>query len=377
MASRSKPLLISSRPAPPSACFSAAIWRGRSSDGAVGLDHQQRPGVGRQVVRRAGRADGVDGAVIHEFERAGHDGLVHDAADRIERVAGAGETHAQGGDGFRRGQQLQGGFGDEREGAAGADQQAGEVVAGDALGGAAAGADFAAVAGDGAQPQHVIAGDAVLDGARPAGIHREVAADAAIRAAAGVGRVEQAGAARDAVDVVGDHAGLHHDEAVGGVEFEHAPHAFEADDHAAGRGQGAADVAGAGAAQGQRNAVFEGDARQCHHIVVRRREQHGVGFDPARGFVAGVERAGGGVVEHAFVAEGGTESGKGAIGQHGVGSRGQTGCSGGSCASNWPTMSASRSMPMSQPGLSAIGTPPPMRRSSQENSVRRPPEKSG
>ena len=37
----------------------------------------------------------------------------------------------------RRGQQFQRGFGDEREGAAGADQQAGEVIAGDTLGRAA------------------------------------------------------------------------------------------------------------------------------------------------------------------------------------------------------------------------------------------------
>ena len=176
---------------------------------------------------------------------------------------------------------------------------------------------ISAAAGDGAQAQHVIAGDAVLDGARPGGVHREVAADAAIGAAAGVGRVEQAGAARDAVDFLGDHAGLDDDEAVVGIEFEHAPHALEADDHAAGCGQGAADVAGAGAARGQRNAMFEGDARERRHLVVRGGEQHGIGLDPARGFVAGIERPGGGVVEDAIGAERGTESGERAIGQHG------------------------------------------------------------
>jgi hypothetical protein len=316
MSSRVKPLLIRA-----GRRRRALLQRGDLARqvlrGAVGLDHQQRAGAGRQVVRRAGRADGVDGALVHEFERTGQNGLVHDAADRVERGAVAGEAHAQGGDGFRRGQQLERGFGDEREGAAGADQQAGQVVAGDALGGAAAGADFAAVAGDGAQPQHVVAGDAVFDGTRAGGVHREVAADAAVGVAAGVGRVEQAGAARDAVDFLGDHAGLDDDEAVGGIEFEHAPHAFEADDHAAGRGQGAADVAGAGAARGQRNAVLEGDAHERRHLVVRGGEQHGIGLDPARGFVAGVDRAGGGVVEDAIGAEGGTESGKRAFRQHG------------------------------------------------------------
>jgi hypothetical protein len=84
-----------------------------------------------------------------------------------------------------------------------------------------------------------------------------------------------------------------------------------------GCGQGAADVAGAGAARGQCNAVFVRDARERGDLVVRGRKQHGIGLDPARGFVTGVDRAGGGVVEHAVGAEGGTESGKRAIGQHG------------------------------------------------------------
>ena len=99
--------------------------------------------------------------------------------------------------------------------------------------------------------------------------------------------------------------------------IEHSSHPLKTDDDAARRGQGAADIAGAGTAQGQCNAVFIGNAHQCDHLVMRGRKQHGFGFDLTRGFVAGVERPGGGVVKDAVGPESGTESGKCAIGQHG------------------------------------------------------------
>ena len=155
--------------------------------------------------------------------------LTASSAARLLAIA-----HAQGGDGFRCGQQFQGGFGDEGKRAFGADQQAGEVVAGDALGGAAAGADFLAAAGDGAQSQYEIAGDAVFDGPRATRVHGEIATDAAIGTAAGIGRIKQAGITCDAIDIFGDHARLDDDEPVVGIEFEYASHAFKADDDTAG-----------------------------------------------------------------------------------------------------------------------------------------------
>ena len=213
------------------------------------LEFSYRRPAGWQVVCCAGWADSINGAMVHELECAWDDGLSHDAADGIERVAVAGVAYAQGGDRFRCGKQLQGGFGDECECAFRTDQQAAEVVAGDPFGGAAAGADFLPAAGDGAKTQHEIAGDAVLDGARPGGIHGQVAADAAIGAAAGVGRIKQAGAARDTVDFFGDHAGLNHDKTVVWIEFEHAFHAFKTHDDTAGSRQRTPNVAGAGTAR--------------------------------------------------------------------------------------------------------------------------------
>ena len=75
-------------------------------------------------------------------------------------------------------------------------------------------------------------------------------------------------AARDAFDFCGDHARLDDDQAIVGIEFEYALHAFKTDDHAAGCRHRAAHIAGAGAARGQGDAMFERNARQRDDVVV-------------------------------------------------------------------------------------------------------------
>ena len=61
-----------------------------------------------------------------------------------------------------------------------ADEQAGQVVPGDALGGAPAAAQHLAVGEHDRQAEDVLGGDAVLDAAHAAGVGGDVAADRAV-----------------------------------------------------------------------------------------------------------------------------------------------------------------------------------------------------
>ena len=68
----------------------------------------------------------------------------------------------------------------------------GQRVAGDVLHVLPAGPDDAAIGQDDLQPEHRVAGDAVLHAAQPAGVRADVAADRAELVAGRVGRVEEA-----------------------------------------------------------------------------------------------------------------------------------------------------------------------------------------
>ena len=91
----------------------------------------------------------------------------------------------------RQRNQFQCGFGDHAEQAFGTDKQAVEIEAGLVLVRAAAEADDGAVGEDDFEAEHVIAGDAVFEAARAAGVGGDVAADEIVRAAGGVGRIKQ------------------------------------------------------------------------------------------------------------------------------------------------------------------------------------------
>lgn len=74
--------------------------------------------------------------------------------------------------------QLDDHLGGQRQGALGADDELGQVVAGGDLGDLAAGADDLAGGQRRLQAEHVVAGDAVFDRAHAAGVGADVAADA-------------------------------------------------------------------------------------------------------------------------------------------------------------------------------------------------------
>ena len=174
------------------------------------------------------------------------EGTCPDRAQRRDGLAGPDERVEEPDDGVlgRAGRaQPHGDLGDETEGALGADEQRHEVVPGDALGGLAADADELARAGDDLEGEDVVAGDAVLDAAHPAGVRRDVAADRRPRRARRVRRVPEAVLGAGGPQVVVDDPRLDHREALDGVDAQHGRHPLEADDDATGDGVGAARTA--------------------------------------------------------------------------------------------------------------------------------------
>ncbi len=125
--------------------------------------------------------------------------------------------------------------------------------------------------------EHVRRGEAVLEAVRAAGVFGEVAADGADDLRRGIGRVEEACAADEVGDLrVGD-AGLDGDEGVFEVDGEHAVHAREADDDAAGCGKRASAEAGAGAACDEGDVVLCADADCGLDLCGCAREDDGAG----------------------------------------------------------------------------------------------------
>ena len=90
------------------------------------------------------------------------------------------------------GTSLQRDLGEDAERALAADEERGDVVAGDALDGALAGAEDATAHEARLEAEHVLARHAVLERARTAGVLGDVAADHARLQRVGIGRIEEA-----------------------------------------------------------------------------------------------------------------------------------------------------------------------------------------
>lgn len=160
---------------------------GQVGGGVVGVEGAEEEGLGglreshvRQVVH------GLDGRTVHQFEEGRHVTARHDPA---HGVAGGGCRAELGGQHELLGRlRLQGEDRpyDDAERALRADEQAGEVVSGDALRGAPAGGHQPSVGEHHVQPEDVLGRDAVLHAAQPARSGADVAADRAHLPAGGV-----------------------------------------------------------------------------------------------------------------------------------------------------------------------------------------------
>ncbi len=180
--------------------------------------------------------------------------------DRVHSIAGVAERGEVADDrprGRRQRPQPERDLGDDAERALGADDQPGEVVAGDALGRLSAQPYQLAGAGDQFQAEHVIARHAVLDAADPAGVRGDVAADRRPRRAGRIRRVPEAVRGDRRPQVVVDDAGLDDGEPLGRVDAQDLVHPVEREHDTAVDGIRAARQPGARPAGDNRHAVTE------------------------------------------------------------------------------------------------------------------------
>src|SRR6185436_16209459 len=129
----------------------------------------------------------MDGGAIEEFEGAGDDLRGDDGGDGFGGAIHLGEG---GNHGFLRlgfGNEAKEHFGDDAEGAFGADEQVLEGIAGDVFHAFVAEPHDFALGQDNFHAHDIIAGDAVFESAEAAGIFGDIAANGGDFHGAGVG----------------------------------------------------------------------------------------------------------------------------------------------------------------------------------------------
>ena len=176
-------------------------------------------------------------------------------------------------------------LGGDAEGALGADEEAGHVVA-LRLAGATAQPHDLAVGQDHLEAEHVVHRHPVLEGVRAAGVVRDIAADGAGLLARGIGRVVEALGSHRPREVEVDQARLDHGDLVVVVHLEHAVHPHQRDHEAALGGETSSREPRARAAghEGQRFPVGElhDRPRPARRTRGRRRSPRGRGRGSAR-----------------------------------------------------------------------------------------------
>jgi hypothetical protein len=243
--------------------------------GAAGvrLDHQHRRCLAVES-QAAHVLDGGDRECVHQLERDRHDAGCGDPGDRLAGGDDGREETEQGQLGRRLGQQSEGRLGDHAERALRADEQAGQVVAGDVLDRLAAGAHDLARGEHDLQPEHPVAGDAVLDAAQPARVLGQVAADGADLERRRVGWIEQPDLCRGAIQVGVDHARLDGRGQVRRVDLEDAVHLCQDDGKRALDRHRATRQPGARTAWHQRHPVGCAERDDLSHLVGRAWKAH-------------------------------------------------------------------------------------------------------
>ena len=285
------------------------LGRGRAT--GVGLGDQQGPGTGGEIHLEHG-VDRADAGPVHDLEQAGHEPAGDHPLHDLPRLRRRPERGGQGDRLLRRGPQGQRRLGDDAERALGADEQAGQVVARDALDRAAAGAQHPPVGEDDLQAEHVVGGDAVLDAAEPAGVRGEVAADRAPVVAGGVRRIEQAGPGDGVPQRLVHDAGLDDGEAIGRRHLQDGVHPGHHQRDRAVDGVARAGQPRAGAARHDRDAVPGGHLHHRDDLggAARQDDRRGGAGLGEHGLVTGVGRGHVGVEQDALGAERGLQLGR-------------------------------------------------------------------
>jgi len=160
-----------------------------------------------------------------------------------------------------------------------------------------------AVGQDDLEAEHVVAGHAVLQAARAAGIGGDVAADRRLLERGRVGRVIPAHGAGRVAHVAGDGPRLDHRHAVAGVDLDDPVHVRQREHDAAMHRHAAAHVPDARPARDHGDVVGVGKGHEVGHVLCRFGEDDHVGQRRGIPFVAGVGGKGVGVGGHLVRAE--------------------------------------------------------------------------
>ena len=274
----------------------------------VQFDDEQRGPLARHG-KGQHLADDRQAAVIEELDGAGQMTLGHDPGHGAHGVGHGAEGAEHAGGGRRFGQELEGQGGDHRQRPLAAHQQVGQVVADHALAGAHAGGDQAAVGQDRLQAEDVVAGGAVLDAGRAAGVGGRVAADGAQLHAGRVGRVEQPPGGRGLAHPLADGAGLDLHDEINGVDGADSVETSGGEDHAAQVGQAGPGQAGPAAPGCDRETVGVGQGEQGLDVGHAVRAHHQLGEMAQAGGVAGIVLQPGGLGDEGAGREAGLQFG--------------------------------------------------------------------
>jgi hypothetical protein len=237
---------------------------------------------------------GSEGKFIGQFEYAGQKTGGQDGLQRTHGVFHGTETHGEICPERRQRNQFERGFGDDAEQAFGTDEKTVEVKASFVFVRSAPELDHRAVSKDDFEAENIIAGDAVFEAVRAAGIGGDVAANKIIRAAGGVGRIKESAFLNSRLEFLRVDARLDDGDEIAGIDFPDAVHAFERQDDAAAHGHAAADVAVARAARGDGQAMLIRKTQYCRDGLGGAGQGDGVRLMRGEPFVPGVtgERGG-------------------------------------------------------------------------------------
>ena len=172
--------------------------------------------------------------------------------------------------------------------ALGAHEQTGQVKAGHALHGPVAGFHDPAVAQDHGEPQHVIAGGAVLGSLDPARVGAHVAPQGAGLSRGRVGWEHVAVRLQGLGQVGVDHAGLHHGHPVVDADLQDLVHAAQVQHHPAAHRHRQPGQAGARAPGDDREALPVGQPHHGPHLLGAAGPQGGFGPVGVRGGIGRV-----------------------------------------------------------------------------------------
>ncbi len=243
---------------------------------AIELDEQKAAAIG--IVRVDGGFGGLDGEVVHHFDGGGKHAGSDDAADGGTGFVGGRECGEESANALGALHDAESDFGGNAESAFGADEDAGEIVAGH-VERFPAEVHERTIGENDFDAEDVRRGEAVLEAMRSAGIFRDVAADGANGLRGGIGSIEIFVGLDTGGDLEIDDAGFDDNAGVGNVDFEDAIHAREAEDDAVFDGERAAAEAGTGAARDEGNLLAMADADYGLDLFSRRGKQYGAGQD--------------------------------------------------------------------------------------------------